>query len=72
MPHECQFEDKIDGMDKKLDTMVEAMVGTVDGTKRGFNFRVSLLEKWKRIEAKVLLSLSVLVIGSILLWRLGI
>ena len=65
--HYCKYEAEIatmgqsmklmverqEDMGEKLDRLVEAACGTPDGSVRGHNVRLTILEQWKSIVNKV-------------------
>ena len=53
-------------MDTKLDTLVEAMCGTPNGTKRGYNLRLAIVEKWKSTVIKIFATFLFLLVGTLL------
>jgi len=69
--HHCKYEAKIEGMDNKLDMLIEkvetvatsctqlmeAQVGSANGSKRGNNVRFEILENWRASVNKVLWAL---------------
>jgi len=68
--HDCQYEERIKNMDGKLDTLiikmdqiVEAQVGSANGSKRGNNVRFQLLERWQGTVNKVLWALFIATLG---------
>ena len=70
--HDCHHEERIKNMDGKLnslmikmDQIVEAQVGSANGSKRGNNVRFEILENWRASVNKVLWALFIAALGFI-------
>ena len=71
------LDDRLDVVEKwqddkgtKIDQMHEAMVGTPDGTKRGYNARFEILETFMARHGKWVYGLTIIMAGSITGWVL--
>ena len=64
MPHDqSTLSARLERMEKKMDQVVTACVGSEDGSIRGYNTRLEIIERFKRAAIKALWIVYVAVIG---------